>query len=164
MSAPEPFLPDHRHPCPCLPEGADDLPEPERARLVAERVRLLHVHGPASWHGTVLVVGNRNGLLVLRDAVDEALASPALRGSTTAMASDGEGYGVEVTLVDEAWTHPAWETAPLPYHDPVARGGRDPDWDVARLRQALRNANAGLFKRGARPVPDPTLDPVDERG
>lgn len=148
------FSPNWRDPRGDLPDDHNDLPEDERYRLMAERCRLLHIYGQASWHGTARIVGNRNALIVLRDAIDAALSEG--KAETSASTTDGEGYGVEIELVDAAWESPAWETRPPSYIDPIARGEPDPWTAVADLRFALRQANAQLVKRGVRPVEDAT--------
>jgi hypothetical protein len=82
---------------------------------------------------------------------------PAKETETSATTSDGEGFRVGVELVEEPWGHPAWETRTLPYTDPVMHGLPDPMYAVELLKLALRKANAGLFKRGAKPVPMPDV-------
>lgn len=121
---------------------------------MAERTRLLHVHGAYSWHCDVTIVGNSNGLAVLRDALTEALS--AKKAETTAMVSDGEGFGVVIERDDAAWESSSWRTKRLPYTDPIACGERDLRFDITDLQSALRKANVELVKRGVKPIPDPT--------
>lgn len=145
-----------------LPEGFNDLSEVERRQMLAERLRLLHVYGQSTWHGELTIIGNRNALTVLRDAIDAAIASG--KAGTTAMVADGEGFAVEIEMDDSPWQEPGWKRRELPYSDPVACGRPDPLWYAQRLEYALRQANAELFKRGAKPVPMPLLDEGAEGG
>ncbi len=152
-----------------FPGDFDALSEAERERILSERVRLLHVYGQHAQHSPLGIVGNRNGLTVLRDAIDAVLrgeyrprppdapAGRAMENHTSAMTSDGEGYSVVVELVERPWGHREWETRPLPYTDPVLHGKPDPTFAIAVLKNALRAANAALYKRGAKPVPMPDL-------
>lgn len=123
---------------------------------MVDRVRLLHVYGAPQWHSSVEIVGNSNALTVLRDAIDAALAEGSAKVSV--MANDGEGYAIDVQMDDHAWDHPTWEGRPSHYVDPIASGRCSDEWMVAPLRDALRRANVQLFKRGVRPIEDPTED------
>ncbi len=111
------FKPDFRSDD--FPENYNDLPARERERLMKERVRLLHVYAQYCWHSECRIVGNRNALIVLRDAIDEALRKG--KAETGAMVTDGEGYTVEVELCDAAWDSDKWERQPLPYTAEHAR-------------------------------------------
>lgn len=107
------FKPDFRSRNDDMPDDYNSLPERERARLMAERVRLLHVYAQHCWHGECRIVGNKNALTVLRDAIDEALRKG--KAETSAMVTDGEGYGIEIEMCDAAWESDRWERQPLPY-------------------------------------------------
>lgn len=148
------FKPDFRNRRSDLPENYNDLPERERLAVSDERTRLLHIFSQLQWHSPASIIGNRNGLTVLRDAIDDALGSGS--SETFAMTSDGEGYSIHVTVEDSPWHHEAWKHIAMPYTDPVACGKPDPTWDIMTLKQALRKANAELVKRAVKPIPDPT--------
>lgn len=150
----EPFKPNFRDARSDLPENYNDLPEQERRALSDERTRLLHIYSQLMWHSDASIIGNRNGLTVLRDAVDDALQTG--KSETFAMVSDGEGFLVSITMEDHPWVHEAWQHVPMPYTEPAACGKPDPDWDIMRLKQALHKANAELVKRAVKPIPDPT--------
>lgn len=70
---------------------------------------VLNIYAQESWHASARIVGDEVGLLALRDAVNEALAS--CRGEGTALASDGEGFDF-VVIKSNAKT---METLVLPY-------------------------------------------------
>lgn len=57
---------------------------------------LLNIHAQYQWHDDVLIVGNREGLMKLRDAIDRALSDAGPKAGNDVFASDGEGYGVNV--------------------------------------------------------------------
>lgn len=116
------FYPDFRNQRDDLPENHNDLPAEERCRLLEERVRLLHIYAQYVWHGEAKIVGNRNALICLRDAIDDALKNG--KSETTAMVTDGEGYGIEIELCDKDWESFEWQNKPLPYTAEYARGSR----------------------------------------
>ena len=74
---------------------------------------LVHIYGQHSEHTEAYILGNREGLRVLRAALDAALE----HGSEAAevMVADGEGYAVEIMLEDSDWNSPAWRDAAVPY-------------------------------------------------
>jgi hypothetical protein len=150
----EQFKPDFRDARSDLPENYNDLPEQERRSISDERTRLLHIYSQLMWHSDASIIGNRNGLTVLRDAIDDALQNG--KSETHAMVSDGEGFLVSITMENHPWHGEAWKHISMPYTDPTACGRRDPNWDIQMLKQALRKANAELVKRAVKPIPDPT--------
>ncbi len=62
-----------------------------------DHMNWLHIYGQFSYHSEATVKGTKDGLTQLRDAIDAALATG--RGEATVIASDGEGYRVEVISV-----------------------------------------------------------------
>lgn len=54
----------------------------------------LHVYGQYREHSGATIIGTREGLAALRDAVDAALTSGT--GNAAVFATDGEGYGLIV--------------------------------------------------------------------
>jgi hypothetical protein len=74
------------------------------------RIPLLHMHGQPSWHDDAFIVGNREALLMLRQAIDKALETST--GEMQPFVSDGEGYDMHVYLE----TDPEyWDEASFPY-------------------------------------------------
>lgn len=84
---------------------------------------LLHIHGQPSWHTEAYVLGNRDGLLALRAAIDGALAYG--EGVAEVMVADGEGYSVVAVLEEAAWDSPGWERVAVPYTAADATENRD---------------------------------------
>lgn len=65
-------------------QALDDLP-------------ILHLIAQSRWHEPAFVVGNRAGLIALRNAIDAALARA--EPAAEVMCRDGEGYRVHVRCV-----------------------------------------------------------------
>lgn len=107
------FKPDFRSKSDDLPDDFNGLPERERERLMKERTRLLHLYAQYCWHSECKIVGNKNALTVLRDAIDEALRKG--KAETGAMVSDGEGYTIEIEMCDADWDSDKWRRYPVPY-------------------------------------------------
>ena len=84
---------------------------------------LLHMHGQPSWHTEAYVLGNRDGLLALRAAIDAALGQG--EGVADVMVADGEGYSLFAMLEDAPWDSPAWERVAVPYTASDAAENRD---------------------------------------
>lgn len=63
---------------------------------------LLHLYGQSDPHAEAWVVGDKEGLLALRKAIDDALASDeSSAASAEVYVSDGEGYKVLVVATTE---------------------------------------------------------------
>jgi hypothetical protein len=87
-------------------------------------VRVLHVHGPASWHDDVTIVGNGPALSALCELISAALAGEPAAGEFTV--ADGEGYQLTIKLRPAPFGDRAWDNCRLPYSDPIAN---PPNWD-----------------------------------
>lgn len=149
------FAPDHKTESD-LPTNFNDLSEADREALLVERVRLLHVYAQRRWHGELRIVGNRNALVALRDAIDAALVNGVT--TTSAMTTDGEGYPVIIEPDHSRWDSRSWESRKLPYTDPSVTGQPDLEYEITLWRIALKKANALLFKRGVKPVQEPSFE------
>lgn len=70
-------------------------------------MKVLNIYGQPYWHADARIIGNREGLLDLRDAINRALRSTppdyADRTGEALFASDGEGYTVMVEIHDDEW-------------------------------------------------------------
>lgn len=87
----------------------------EDAKFIPE---ILHVYQHNSNHRPAALVGNREGLLELRKAIDNALAADGQTASATANvvpADDGEGYSLLVYRVDKPFTDRFWDDLPSTY-------------------------------------------------
>src|SRR5579884_1485756 len=76
----------------------------------------LHVYAQDVWHDEARIVGTREALIALREAIDRALAEG--KAEAEAIAGDGEGYGVEIACASRQTV----QDAPLPYTKRYARG------------------------------------------
>ena len=86
---------------------------------------VLHVWGQSYEHQPLLIVGNRDGLLALRGAIDVALDAPLddagqaiVKGPGDGpMCRDGEHYDVVVWRDDSDWQVGRWQGRGFPYVD-----------------------------------------------
>ncbi len=81
---------------------------------------LLHVYSPAAWHDDNVIVGNRDGLTRLKEAIEQALSGDRKHGVKEASTSDGEGFDMIVILNDDSWHDDSWKELKLPYTDPLS--------------------------------------------
>lgn len=58
--------------------------------------KLIHVYGQLSWHEDVYIVGTKESLSRLRDALDAAIL--AKTACCSAVVNDGEGYDIFVAI------------------------------------------------------------------
>jgi len=75
-------------------------------------MKILNIYGQEAWHTEARIVGNREGLLVLKATIDRALTYKRATsstdekpndGTTALFASDGEGYEVIVEMHNDIW-------------------------------------------------------------
>lgn len=68
-------------------------------------MKILNIYGQESWHTNARIVGNKEGLLELRDTINNALQSGKAMTlqSYPLFASDGEGYSVRVECHEDVW-------------------------------------------------------------
>ena len=74
--------------------------------------RYLHIYAQAFWHEEAVIVGNRDALLALADAIQYA-ANVDGETHAEAFTADGEGYTVRVRLMD----YDGMRKLRLPYTD-----------------------------------------------
>lgn len=75
----------------------------------------LHLYPQAQWHDEAYVIGTRESLLKLRDAIDSALATGSAKADC--FTNDGEGYSVIIRTVGQVDA----EALAVPYTDEIAR-------------------------------------------
>ena len=86
---------------------------------------VLHIVGQMSWHDDAFIIGTREGLTRLRNAIDLALENPGKAHSAVEMCSDGEGYYAVVRCVPGD----KMDEAPLGYTEDYCRDTRKwPSW------------------------------------
>lgn len=83
----------------------------------------MHIYGQQSWHDSSYIVGTREDLVKLRDAIDAAIGLE--KKTQMFYVNDGEGYDVMIYRVDD---HTAGRLA-VPYTEEMAREqGSDKVW------------------------------------
>lgn len=75
----------------------------------------LHIYAQQMWHDEAYIVGERDALESLRDAITRALVNNSAR--MCAYCNDGEGYDIHVLCVDEEKAG----ILPAPYTDDIAK-------------------------------------------
>jgi hypothetical protein len=83
------------------------------------KIDLLHIYAQPYYHAESYIVGNRDALLLLRDAIDEALKDG--KSSAEVSVADGEGYDTNVMLIEDEKT---WDRLRRPYTDGYAKDTR----------------------------------------
>lgn len=82
---------------------------------------LLHIYGQGCPHYPVTIIGNRAGLLRLRQAVNRALHRNGMTvHDGDVFAADGEGYYVAVACDRRPWRSEAWQKHHAPPYAPEA--------------------------------------------
>jgi len=59
----------------------------------------LHIYAQGYWHGDAFIVGTREALVALRDAIDGAIANGS--ADCESSVNDGEGFRARVLQMDE---------------------------------------------------------------
>ncbi|HOW51778.1 MAG TPA: hypothetical protein PLV42_07020 [bacterium] len=97
---------------------------------------VLHIYGPACWHDEIVIVGDLDGLLTLKKAVDRALMVAIVPDRDRAQAlrteppypfdinhKDGEGSSLYIAVA----TPEQMDKFPLPYTDEPANLSNEPE-------------------------------------
>jgi len=130
-------------------EGGEHGGEQHDAELVGlgvtmDKPTLLHVYEHYAHHDDVWLVGNVDGLLALRNAIDRVLNTPDKAACAEVMAADGEGYAVQVICEDTPWQGERWPHLFLPYTAVYARDRETAlthmPWDLLPLRRTEAEA------------------------
>ncbi len=114
----------------------------------------LHLHGPHAAGDTAFVIGNRDGLLQLRAAIESAIACGVSHGFVHA--GDGEQYGVFIACVAEGLSQDR-----LPYRGcsrPVAN--RHTQAPYVRVGRELRRHGMRLPAPPIRHLTAPSPDTI----
>lgn len=88
--------------------------------------QVLHIYGSPQWHEDVYIVGNTEGLIALRDTIDDALRrkKPHMPASESFTPADGETYRLAVVRQSSDWQSPRWQSLALPYTNEIAKESR----------------------------------------
>lgn len=90
----------------------------------------LHVYGPGAWHDDSNLIGDREALTKLRDAINVALE----KGQSTMLSftTDGEGYNLNICLMEQK----NLDKMALPYIEEIASDHKENvvhPWQVRRI-------------------------------
>jgi hypothetical protein len=86
-------------------------------------MKLIHIYGQQFFHDDAFIIGTREGLTALRDAINEALEKG--RAVTEVFVNDGEGYDICIALNDSNCLSPFWNKLAVPYADEMASEKRE---------------------------------------
>ena len=79
---------------------------------------LVHIYGQSVPQDSVHIVGNREGLLLLKAAIEAALLGG--RHEVEVCVNDGEGFDIRAVMLDSSWNAAQWTNLSLPYSDSTA--------------------------------------------
>ena len=79
--------------------------------------KLVHIYGQEIWHGDAFIVANKEGLLAISQAINQALTKG--KGVTEVMPADGEGFALKILCRNDEWLSPFWDNLAMPYTDNV---------------------------------------------
>ncbi len=87
--------------------------------MTTDGAKVLHIYAQAWEHMDAYIIGNTEGLLALKAAIEQALAASNGVCSTPfehgeVMVADGEGYQVFVMRRDQEWCE-GWKDIDTPY-------------------------------------------------
>ena len=86
---------------------------------------MLHIYGQNHEHDKVYIVGNKESLRKLRDAITNAIDFYHYPAITKGMTSDGEGYEIRIISNDTPWAGKYWQKLGLPYAGSSSQDIRD---------------------------------------
>lgn len=83
-----------------------------------EKIPIVHIYGQLLWHDYVLIVGNKEGLNILKNVIDEALKNGKAKTEEYPFCNDGVRYPI-IIIFEEAKDF--IDGLPVPYTDKSAR-------------------------------------------
>jgi hypothetical protein len=135
--------------------GAADLSTNKKQK---ENMRaILHVHSQESPHDDAWLVGNREGLLVLKRAVEQALNTT--HGDGEVSDAQGNPFEVRVLFIADPPDAESWKRAALPYTAVGFQESRpDALWPVSIApTQRLEAVQVKKATSQPKPLPEPCL-------
>jgi len=131
-------------------EADAKLPQPERTE--AERLApfkdencYLHIYGQSQWHGEAFIVANKQALLMLKKAIEDAVANG--HGFISAFQGDGEGYNTLIARVDNPQD---FDRLANSYTEEIASDKREDaiwPWDMGSIRKANEDSQEWLEEK-----------------
>lgn len=104
---------------------------------------LMHIFAQEQWHDEAYIIANRDALLNLRKAIDDALEKG--HGFAPAFVGDGEGFNTIIVQQDS----PVFDNLAVPYTDEIAGQqveGTILPWKMQAVRDAYQEAKDWLEK------------------
>lgn len=92
------------------------MPDQFQEATMADAPPLLHIIAQKAWHDPSFIIGTRDALERLKNAIDAALSDGVVHCAEV-FAADGEGYSVIVRCV----SYEQMDSVPLGYTSPEAR-------------------------------------------
>lgn len=105
---------------------------------------VIKIFGASEWHNPVLVIGNKQALLKLKDTIQKAIDREDGYSSERFLEADGEGFNIEVKLYDEEYEseNSGWNKLPNHYTDEIASTKNKEYWkNLYRLMRPGRLEN-----------------------
>lgn len=109
----------------------------------------LCIYSPQFWHDSAIILGDRDALTQLRDALNRALDRPETPSTAEVFAPDGEGYHVlisERTSEEMFGIAPAYTNTDFADRDQVSDALEDAFKKLTGLHEALGAAELGAKK------------------
>lgn len=75
--------------------------------------KVVHIFPQPDNHQEALIIGNKNGLIALRDAINKTLETG--KGGCILMPADGENFECKILMNNEDWQEPFWQRMKVPY-------------------------------------------------
>lgn len=76
-------------------------------------IELLQIYGQPWEHAEAFLIGNREGLTKLKEALERALYIG--EGIAGVFAKDGEGYEIVIEVIDKPWSDSFWSSLASSY-------------------------------------------------
>ena len=103
----------------------------------------LHIYAQDVWHDEAFIVGNREGLEALRDALNKALENPF--STARCFVNDGEGYACYIA---ECKDEQKLDLLAVPYTDQIATEQNESSIWPEQFFAELVNQSAPEVKHG----------------
>lgn len=100
-----------------------ELTDIEQNNKTEGDLKITHIYAQDYWHDNSFIVANKEGLLALKRAIEEALKEQHAKADV--MTADGEGYSTHILCLQEDWQSEKWQKLMLPYTDECAKDSRE---------------------------------------
>lgn len=84
---------------------------------IRETPATINVYPQDIWHDDLVIKANKQALLALKMAIEQALSADSSVATAEVFASDGEGYSIILEVLTGGCGDPEWRQLPLPYID-----------------------------------------------